>query len=153
MPHTDISVFPSQIAWLFLVFIFLYVFISKFFIPRISTALLKRKDVINKLVSEMEALTLEATNLEEETMRLLDSARSEAFELRKQAAEKAKWIAEDYFSKNKLEIESIVSNGQKEIVSCKQQLELQLEDMSQAIKLEMLDILYSTYECEFKSNN
>ena len=56
LPQMDISTFPSQLFWLVVTFLILYVFMSKYVIPSLRTTIEERKDKIIGDINEAEAV-------------------------------------------------------------------------------------------------
>lgn len=74
MPQLDASTFASQLFWLTVMFVFLYVVLAKSILPRVHTILESRKDRIDHDLSRASQMKEEA----EETRAAYDKALAEA---------------------------------------------------------------------------
>jgi len=90
MPQLNPEHFASQIFWLVVVFVALYVLMSWLVLPRISEVLEERQDKVDDDLSRAEKLRAEAEAVLAEYEAALASARAEASGLLKQAGDKMK---------------------------------------------------------------
>ena len=63
MPQLDFATFPTQIFWLFITFLLLYLVMWKVVIPRISGVLEERQSRVENDLERAEQLQLEATSV------------------------------------------------------------------------------------------
>ena len=78
MPQLDVATYPSQLFWLFISFLTLYVILSHFVIPRVSHFLLERSEAIDGRLREASLLRQEAEVLLNDYEEILGGARVEA---------------------------------------------------------------------------
>lgn len=78
IPQLDVSMYASQFFWLGLCLVVLYVFLSRFYVPRIRTILSKRSSYIKKNREEAEAADALASTLGQEQEARMACARSDA---------------------------------------------------------------------------
>lgn len=90
MPQFDPSSFPSQIFWLAVTFIILYVFFSKKSLPDISSILENRREHIQNDIETAEKLRKEAEDIQKAYEEKLDQAHQDAQRLYNKAEEKIK---------------------------------------------------------------
>ena len=64
MPQLNPEFFVSQLFWLILTFTFLFIFLWRISLPRISTVLEKREDKINNDIKEAKLLQAEAEEIQ-----------------------------------------------------------------------------------------
>ena len=56
MPQLEITTFPSQIFWILITFLMLYLILSKFIIPKISFVIKKREAEIKNSIHVAEQI-------------------------------------------------------------------------------------------------
>lgn len=89
MPQLDFSTFPSQIFWLAISFILLYVLLSKICLPTIREVLQNRQSRISGDLKKAESLKEKAKEAETSIQTALDSAKHNANEMIGKARKKA----------------------------------------------------------------
>ena len=97
MPQLEPWSYASQIFWLIVTFTVLYFVLAKVVIPRITTVLEARREKIEDDLARAERLKVEAEQVLAEYNQALDSARSDAQGVLKEAAAA---MAEDAASRN-----------------------------------------------------
>jgi F-type H+-transporting ATPase subunit b len=80
LPQFDPSSFPSQVFWLAVVFIILYIFFSKKTLPEISKVIENRTEHIQNDLSGAASLKKEAEEVHEAYEAILDEARQTSLE-------------------------------------------------------------------------
>lgn len=78
MPQLDVSTYPSQLLWLFVTFLTLYLILSTLVIPRISRFLVERSEAIGGKLREASLLRQEAEVLLNDYEKIMEDARVEA---------------------------------------------------------------------------
>lgn len=78
MPQFDPSSFPSQLFWMALVFISLYLILWRAVLPRISSVLEQRQEKIEDDLSRAEKLKAEAESVLADYNKALEEARAKA---------------------------------------------------------------------------
>jgi F-type H+-transporting ATPase subunit b len=89
LPQLDIQTYPSQIFWLVVTFIVLYVIVSKVAVPRISEVLGEREERIADDLDKAETLKKEAEQVRAEYEKALTEARDKAHSATREAQEAA----------------------------------------------------------------
>ena len=89
LPQLDIQTYPSQIFWLVVTFIVLYVLVSKVAVPRISEVLGEREERIADDLDKAETLKKEAEQVRAEYENALTEARDKAHSATREAQEAA----------------------------------------------------------------
>ena len=85
LPQLDATTYPTQIFWLFVSFILLYVIMSKVAIPRIADVLEERQERIEDDIETADRLRGEAEAVKAEYEKAVADARSEAHALVRKA--------------------------------------------------------------------
>ncbi len=78
MPQLDTATFPSQLFWLVVCFLFLYFILSFIAVPKISRALVKRKETIEEKINKANTYREHAEDLLAEYEKILTQARERA---------------------------------------------------------------------------
>jgi len=78
MPQLDASSFPSQLFWLTVSFVMLYVLLARALLPRVQSVLVMRKRTMESDVEQSEQLKSEAARAEEQYERALLEARTKS---------------------------------------------------------------------------
>ena len=63
MPQLNIATFPSQLFWLFVCFLALYIILAYIAVPKITQILEKRQDIIEEKINKASADREQAENL------------------------------------------------------------------------------------------
>ena len=96
MPQLDFATYPSQILWLLISLIVLFVGLSKFALPQISSVLEQRRDSLDRYLQEAEALKRKAEQARQSYEQDLATAKAKAHEIGAKAhADMQAEIAED----------------------------------------------------------
>ncbi|MGB8276005.1 MAG: F0F1 ATP synthase subunit B' [Alphaproteobacteria bacterium] len=89
MPQFDPSTFPTQIFWLVLIFVVLYLVMARVALPRVAQVLDERRDRIDDDLDKAEQLKKEAEEAAQAYERTLQIARARAQLLLKALADQA----------------------------------------------------------------
>ena len=81
LPQLDFASYPSQIFWLIVAFIVLYLLLSRIALPRISTILEERADAVADDLDRAEEFRRKAEVAEEQYQQALRDARARAQEI------------------------------------------------------------------------
>jgi F-type H+-transporting ATPase subunit b len=87
MPQLDIAFYPSQIIWLVVSFVLLYLAMSRIALPRISEVLEKRRDCIEGDLDKAEALKKEADEVLAAYEQSIAETKAQALDVVKQASD------------------------------------------------------------------
>ena len=94
LPQLDISTWPSQLFWLFVLFTAGYILMAKFVTPRIGSVLEERRAKLDEDLGKARSASEDAARIRAEYEAELDAARTTAAETAKQAAAEAAKRAE-----------------------------------------------------------
>ena len=78
MPQLDVTTFPSQIFWLIVTFVFLYLCVSRIILPRISISLKERDLQIKRDIEDAEVLLKETEKINKKVDELDKETQNEA---------------------------------------------------------------------------
>ena len=81
MPQLEISTFPSQIFWLVLSFVILYIVLSRIVVPRISSTIKQRENEIKNNLHLSEQLFKDTEIINEEIEKVKNDTNKEAQEI------------------------------------------------------------------------
>ena len=87
LPQLDVHTYPTQIFWLIVSFVVLYVIMSKVALPRIAEVLEERQERIADDIETAERLRSEAATVQAEYEKALADARGKAQELFRETAD------------------------------------------------------------------
>ena len=85
MPQLNPEFFASQLFWLVITFVFLFIFLWRISLPRISSVQTKRENKIKEDIKKAKQLQAEAEDIQEQINKQLDQAKSDSAELIKSA--------------------------------------------------------------------
>ena len=126
MPQLEISTFPSQVFWLCVSFIVLYILLSNIIIPKISSVIKGRENEIKNNINNSEKLYMETEKINNEFEKIKketeDQARSIINSLKESTNKKIaennellKKNLEEKLEKNELEINAKKKSALKDI--------------------------------------
>lgn len=81
MPQLEISTFPSQIFWLVVSFLILYIIMAKVIVPRISSVIKNRENEIKNNIHISEQLYRDTEIINDEIERIKNDTETEAREI------------------------------------------------------------------------
>ena len=89
MPQLDISTYYSQIFWLLVSFVLLYIFVRAYFIPRVKEVVDMRADHIDQKLLEAENIVAEHKEIRDKISDMLLESRQEGEKIRSGAKKQA----------------------------------------------------------------
>lgn len=123
MPQLNSEFFISQIFWLVITFTFLFIFLWRISLPRISSVLEKRENKINTDIAKAKQLQTEAEEIQKNIDNQLLKAKSETVDLVK--------VATSNFQ----------DHASKELLQLDNELNKKLEESARIIKKNKIDSL------------
>ena len=81
MPQLEISTFPSQIFWLVVSFLILYIIMAKVIVPRISSVIKNRENEIKNNIHISEQLYRDTEIINDEIEKIKNDTETEAREI------------------------------------------------------------------------
>ena len=85
MPQLNPEFFASQLFWLAITFVFLFIFLWRVSLPRINSVQTKRENKIKEDIKKAKQLQAEAEDIQEQINKQLNQAKSDSAELIKSA--------------------------------------------------------------------
>ena len=85
MPQLNPEFFASQLFWLVITFVFLFIFLWRVSLPRINSVQTKRANKIKEDIKKAKQLQAEAEDIQAQINKQLDQAKSDSAELIKSA--------------------------------------------------------------------
>ena len=139
MPQLDTKYWASQAFWLILVFIILYVTISKFYLPKIKNNLDNRENKIKEDLDNANKFKDLSEIKFKEYEAILENAKKEVTKIHMQSK---KLLDKDIQVKKKImekEIENEISKAQKEIIEFKKNSITSIQNISEEITLNIIE--------------
>tara|TARA_A100001015_G_C14893309_1_gene673324 strand:+ start:128 stop:703 length:576 start_codon:yes stop_codon:yes gene_type:complete len=139
MPQLDPKYWASQAFWLILVFIILYVTISKFYLPKIKNNLDNRENKIKEDLDNANKFKDLSEIKFKEYEAILENAKKEVTKIHMQSKnllDKDIQVKKKFMEK---EIESEISKAQKEIIEFKKNSITSIQNISEEITLNIIE--------------
>ena len=115
MPQLDPEFWASQAFWLIIIFLSIYLLISKIFIPKIKANIDTREDKIRKDLEEAKTFKEEAEKKLEEYKKLIETAKLDSKKILYENRQKLNNEIQEKKNKIQNEIEQETLNAEKEI--------------------------------------
>lgn len=145
MPQLNPATFISQIFWLFLVFTFMYLFVSRFFVPRIGKVVEGRKESIHQNINRADRLLQEQKQITSDINHLIDDAKKVGSELKAKTTKETEIFFDTEVSKIEREISTKMVSEEQKLSRFKAKLEGQVKSLSHEIALEVRSILLDSH--------
>jgi|TARA_B110000438_G_scaffold269964_1_gene286763 F-type H+-transporting ATPase subunit b len=139
MPQLNPEYWASQAFWLVLIFTFLYLLISKLFIPKIKDSLDDRDNKIKQDLDEASRIKVTAEEKEKEYLKTMEDAKKDIL---KTVLERKSKLNLDIQNKKKVfekEIDSEIEKVQKEIHDLKKTSVSDINKISEQITLNIIE--------------
>ena len=130
MPQLNPEFFVSQLFWLVVTFSFLFIFLWRVSLPRISTVLEKRQNKINENLSYAKELQEQAIEIEKKINKQISSAKEETENRIKKAILTLQDNTSTKLSDLDNELEEKFLNSEKEIIKNRDE---QMKNLDQEI--------------------
>jgi F-type H+-transporting ATPase subunit b len=127
LPQLNVAVFLPQIFWLILVFVLLYLCLSRLALPKIADVLASRQQKISTELDKAEAMSLEALKVGQEIDARLAQARQEAGQMTSQAQAEAMGEITRRQTAFLAKLAQNAAESEERITAAKQQAERELE--------------------------
>ncbi|MCE2993857.1 MAG: hypothetical protein LW826_06660 [Candidatus Jidaibacter sp.] len=141
MPQLNPAFFISQIFWLIIVFAAIYIFIAKYFLPRIGKIVDDRADQIKSDIADSERLLAEYKELKKKTDDLLSDARHYAFSTIENATKKAEAEIHHHMAAIEKKIGIDTSKADVRLARSKSMLMEDVPEIAESLKNEILNKL------------
>ena len=138
MPQLNPEFWPSQIFWIFIIFLTLYIILWKIFLPKISYSIESRKSKVVNDLNETQKLKENAENKLKEYDKIIQDSKKAA---KKIIEDNTKILNNDIESKKQkfnLEIEKEIETAEKEIHTLKKNSILNINKIAIEISSELI---------------
>lgn len=153
MPQLDPSTFATQLVWLIITFVILYLILSKSALPRIASILQDRQERIDDDLEKAEKLKKEAEIALEDYQRIVSDGRRKAQEIIREASQKmaiettqCQNTLTEKLAKNAKEAETRIQNAKNEALK---NIESVVSDIAQATTHRLTGLQISKTESDF----
>ena len=119
MPQLDPEYWPSQVFWLVIIFIIIYILISKIFIPKIKGSIDMREDKIRKDLEEAKTFKEQAELKLKEYNSLMEAAKLDVKKIISKSRQKLNNDMQIKREEIQKKIDGEISNAEKEIKKLK----------------------------------
>ncbi|GAA0595818.1 F0F1 ATP synthase subunit B' [Caenispirillum bisanense] len=130
MPQFDPTSFPSQLFWLVVTFVVLYVLISRFAIPRIGDVMEQRQKMMDDDLDRAAQLKAEAENAVQTYEKALAEARAKAHEVMKAATDEMSRKAEERNREVAGRLAQQIADGEARIAAARDQALASVRDVA-----------------------
>jgi len=130
MPQLNPEFFVSQLFWLVITFTFLFIFLWRVSLPRISTVLEKRQNKIDENLSSAKGLQEQAQEIEKKINAQISTAKQETEDTIKKTILSLQDNVSDQLSNLDNELEEKILNSEKEIIKNK---DVQMKNIDEEI--------------------
>lgn len=130
MPQFDPSTFASQLFWLVVTFVLLYIVVSRFAIPRIGEVLDQRQKMVDDDLDRAHQLKAETEEAIAAYEKALADARASAHEVLKQAQDEAAKKAEARSAEVNAKLAAQIKQGEARIAEARDAAMAQVKDIA-----------------------
>ena len=130
MPQLNPEFFISQLFWLTVFFLFLFVVLWKFSLPRISSVLEKRQNKINENIANAKELKEKAEEIEKKINMQINKAKTETDEQIKKTISSLQQEVSNKLTSLDKDLEIKISNSEQEIIKSRDK---QMKDINDEI--------------------
>ena len=143
MPQLDFSTIYSQILWLTISFLLVFISVNKVFAPRVKKLLLHRSTLINNNLKAAETAVLECKRINAELEHIVKNAKLKALILRENAYLEAQTLIET--ESKKFDKTLLIKENQEleKLSRYKTKSFSKLNEVSKTLSKEILDKLFS----------
>ena len=139
MPQLDPTYWASQAFWLILIFTTLYIFISKFYLPKIKDNLDNRESKIKEDLDNASKFKEQSEIKLKEYETILKNAKMEVVKIHLESKNNLKKEIQTKKEVIEKEIENEISKAQKEIVELKKNSTLAINNISKEITSNIIE--------------
>ena len=141
MPQLDPAYWPSQAFWLILIFTFLYLALSKIFIPKIKESIDDRENKIKDDLDEAQELKTIAEQKLKEYEITIENAKKDVQKIIFESKKKLNSEIQNKKKQFEKEIETEVKNAEKEIENLKKDSLNNISTISEEMTSKVVEIL------------
>jgi F-type H+-transporting ATPase subunit b len=152
MPQLELHFFPTQIFWLVIIFTCIYLFISRYFVPKISSIIKTRQDIIQQHLQTAERLLEEQKLLQTEINELIEQTKEEALRIKQDAYQAATETLQMHIAKAEDVLTEKMIKEEERLVHYKIELQKNMQDVVNNLSKEILIMLFSKSKISKKLN-
>lgn len=138
MPQLDATFYATQLFWLAVVFIAIYLFMSFFFVPRIGKIVEAREDKVKSDIEAAEKMLAEQRLLKKEIEKILDEARTVGGDIKKKAAKESETELNQMLSSFEKQLNKKVAKEEEKLSRVKGQLFAEVDGIANQLS----DVIY-----------
>ena len=135
MPQFNIETFPSQLFWLIITFVILYLIINFLILPRIRSNLRLRKNKISNDLERAELIKTQIEKISKEYDEKITKSKNRSNDTIKNAIEKANDEFTSQLNNVKKKISKKIFDAEKETLEYKNSLSNEISDISKEVSL------------------
>lgn len=151
LPQMDQSTYASQLVWMGISFVLLYLLVSTFIVPRVGGVLRTRENAINDAIATAEELKAKATGTKGNFEAAGQEARTTAAaSISKAVADAAKESA-DAMAKLNAELDAKAQTSRERIQKAVAKANMEVDDAAQALAETMAEKLLSNKPAVLKT--
>lgn len=139
MPQLNPAFFATQLFWLAVVFVLLYLFVSRSFFPRMSKLIGDRQTRIERDISSAEELAEKHATASEKSKALVEKARAEAFKVMDSASQKAEFEVNERVASLEEQINKDVAKHEEKLFRQRSKIMENISDISKPLSQAILD--------------
>jgi len=141
MPQFDPSSFASQLFWLVVTFVLLYIVVSRFAIPRIGEVLDQRQKMVDDDLDRAQQLKAETEQAIAAYEKALTEARAQAHDVLRQAQEEASKKAEARNAEVNAKLAEQIKQGEARIAKARDDAMAEVKEIATGSALAIADRL------------
>ena len=138
MPQLEIATYPSQIFWLVVSFVTLYLIMSRIIIPRISSVIKNREDEIKNNIYASEKIYKETKIINDELDKVRENTETEAREIINSLKETTNKKISQNYNVLKEKLEKKLQKNEQEILKNKKKVLKEINAISLNLSDEIL---------------
>ena len=138
MPQLEITTYPSQIFWLVVSFLILYLIMSKIIIPKISSVIKSRESEIKNNIHISEQLYKDTEIINDEIEKVKNKTETEAREIINNLKEATNKRISDNYKLLKKKLEQKLEKDEKEILLRKKEALKEINKISLSLSDEII---------------
>lgn len=141
LPQLDPASYPSQIFWLIITFVLMFVFFSRKSLPEISSTIENRSERIKNDLDSAERLKQEVEGVQASYEESLSSAREQSQYMYKDIEDDIKKKAEKYEATFKASSDKKVASLEKNIVKARKQAIKEMSDVAAQVAADAAEMI------------
>ena len=144
MPQIDSTYFITQVFWLFVTFSLCYIFVSRFFIPKIESIMTSRSEGNRSLMKEAESYREKNEAFRLEIEEILNEAKDKAKFIKKNASEEATILVTQKIKELQGHLDFLILSESKKLKQWQDDLNLELPILIDEAKNNVLQKLFQS---------